>query len=369
MDFLINFFTYVICFIGALSVIVFIHEFGHYYVARLCGVGIQTFSIGFGKEIFGWFDKRGTRWKLCWLPLGGYVKFEGDANAASFPKAENASTSPTSFHGKPLWQRALVVAAGPGANFILATLLFGLVFFVQGERVDDPVVGKIIAGGAADRAGIKPNDIIKQINGKTIVSFRDLQKTVFDRAGDTLVIELERDGKLLEVTAVPVVEEIDDGLGGKARVGRLGIHANEDPARSRNRDHTVISALAKGADHTWFVARTTLRYIGKIFTGRESADQIRGPAGIAQIAGVTAFSGFWPFLELIAALSVSIGLINLFPVPMLDGGHLVYYGIEALRGKPLGQAAQEWGFRIGLSMVMMLLVVATWNDLVRMLGG
>ncbi len=362
--------AYFIPFIVALTIIVFIHEFGHYYIARLCGVKIETFSIGFGKEIVGWHDAKGTRWKLCWLPLGGYVKFHGDANGASLPSASpDTARDPGNFHGKKIWQRAAVVAAGPFANFIAAIFIFAGIYMFVGERVADPVVGTVLPGSVAAEAGMKPGDIIKKIDGKAITTFNELQTTVFDRAGDTIALTLDRQGSTVELEVVPRVEEIPDGFGGKSRVGRLGIQASADPSAVRTITYGFPDAVVKGAKQTWFVIRTTLRYMGKMIMGRESPDQLRGPVGIMQIAGGAAASGLLPFLSFIGLISVSIGLINLFPVPMLDGGHLVYYSIEALRGKPLGQKAQEWGFRIGVSMVMLLLIVATWNDLVRNLGG
>ena len=360
---------YLVPFIAALTSIVFVHEFGHYYVARLCGVRVEAFSIGFGKEIYGWFNKHGTRWKICWLPLGGYVKFEGDANATSLPIADDAPRSSTNFHGKKIWQRAAVVAAGPAANFITAVVIFAGIFMFLGEQVSDPIVEKVLPGSAAEQAGIKSRDTIMEINGNEIATFNELQNLIFDRAGETLTLKIDRQGEIIVLQATPQVEIISSAFGGKERIARLGIQGTSDPKHVRMLTHSLPSALVKGVEQTYFIVKTTLRYMGKIITGRESADQLRGPAGIAQIAQGAASSGLLPFLSFVGLISVSIGLINLFPVPMLDGGHLVYYGIEALRGKPLGKAAQEWGFKIGLSMVMLLMVVATWNDVVRIFGG
>jgi regulator of sigma E protease len=356
---------YFFCFVVALSVIVFVHEFGHYYVARLFGVKIDAFSIGFGKEIRGWNDKNGTRWKLCWLPFGGYVKFAGDANAASFPDKTNSNLSPDHFHAKSVWKRALVVAAGPAANFVLAIVIYTAVFLHQGIRIDAPIVGEVERGSAAEKAGIKPLDVIKKINGREIVTFMDVRKMIFDRGEEEVFLVIERDGATIEMTAVPKIIVREDEMGGKTRIGILGIKSTEAVDNRTNKPHTIFSAVSAATEQTAFVVRTTLRYLGKILTGREKPDQLRSAIGIGEMAGVTALNGFWPSLELIAALSISIGLINLFPVPMLDGGHLVFYAFEALRGRPLGQVAQEWGFRIGISVVLMFMGVAFWNDIAR----
>ncbi len=364
-----NFMIAVLAFIVALTIIVFIHEFGHYYIARLCGVKVEVFSIGFGKELFGWNDRNATRWKVCALPLGGYVKFEGDANAASMPGSENLNGSPTSFHNKKVWQRAAVVAAGPIANFLLAIVVFAGTFVVFGQQVADPVVGIVLQGSAAEAAGIKPKDVVKSVNGLRIDTFNDLQKYVFDRGGEPLSVEIDRGGSVIVINVVPRVEIDKDAFGNEVRIGRLGVGIGDNPDAIRTIKYSVPEAVWRGIEHTGFIIKTTLRYLGKIVTGRESADQLRGPPGIADLAGKAATSGLTTFINFIGLISVSIGLINLFPVPMLDGGHLVYYGIEALRGKPLSRSTQEWGFRIGLTMVMLLMFVATWNDIARNFGG
>jgi len=366
---------YFLPFLVALLIIVFIHELGHFLVARWCGVDVEAFSIGFGKEITGWYDKRGTRWKLCWIPLGGYVKFRGDANAASFPDAETverAQQDPGNFHGKPVWQRAAVVAAGPIANFILAIVIFSAAFMAVGAPVMEPRVDEVLPGSAAEQAGVRKGDLILSIEGNEIGNFTELQQYVMTRAGEPLAVVISRNGERLDLTITPQLREEPDGFGGKLRIGLLGVRHNPDGGVRYERMGPV-EALEAGAGRTWFIVDTTFRYIGKLFTGRESADQLGGPIAMAKAAGDAASIGFFQFVSVIAFLSVSIGLINLFPIPMLDGGHLVYYAIEAVRGKPLGEHAQEWGFRIGFSLVIMLMVVGTWNDLVRvatvMFGG
>jgi regulator of sigma E protease len=358
---------YAVPFIVALMVIVFIHELGHFLVARWCGVAVEAFSIGFGKEITGWHDRHGTRWKLSWIPLGGYVKFAGDANAASFPDAETMkeqARNPDNFHGKPVWQRALIVVAGPMANFILAIFIFAAAFVTVGVPISEPRVDNVMPGSAAERVGLKPGDIIVSIEGKEMKSFDDVVMAVIMRGGDELKMVVDRQGQLIDMVVVPDIVEDKDAAGNVQRIGRLGIQYNAGQT-ARYERLGPVEAVAKGWDRTYFIVDVTLRYIGKLFTGRESASQIGGVISIADTASTAASMGFFQFVSAIAFLSVSIGLINLFPIPMLDGGHLVYYGIEAVRGKPLGPNAQEWGFRIGFSVVVMLMVVGTWNDLVR----
>ena len=361
---------YAVPFLVALMVIVFIHELGHFLVARWCGVTVEAFSIGFGKEIVGWHDRHGTRWKLCWIPLGGYVKFLGDANAASMPEAAPSADSvrqPGNFHGKPIWQRAAVVVAGPLANFILAIAIFAGAFGLVGVPVTEPRIDEIMPGSAADRAGFLKGDLIIEIDGRAIDNFSDLQEAIVTRAGEEVSFLVDRAGGHLTLVATPDLREVPDGFGGKFRMGLLGVKHNPQGDVIYQR-LGPLSAVKKGAERTWFIVSTTFKYLGKLFTGRESADQLGGPIAMAKAAGDAASVGVFQFISVVAFLSVSIGLINLFPIPMLDGGHLIYYGIEALRGKPLGPNAQEWGFRIGFSLVIMLMIVGTWNDVVRIIA-
>ena len=367
--------VYALPFLAALMIIVFIHELGHFLVARWCGVKVEVFSIGFGPEIAGWRDAKGTRWKLCWIPLGGYVKFEGDANPASMPANSPealANRSPGNFHMKPVWQRALVVAAGPAANFILAIFIFAAAFAIVGVPVTEPRVDEILPGSAAEKAGIQIGDIVRFVDGEQIESFAELQQAIIMRPNEAMTVVIERAGSQIVLKAVPDMKEEPDGFGGKFRIGMLGVKHNPDGDVLFERQ-SLPESLEKGVERTWFIVSTTFKYLGKLVTGRESADQLGGPIAMAKVAGDAASVGVFQFISVIAFLSVSIGLINLFPIPMLDGGHLVYYGIEALRGKPLGVQAQEWGFRIGFSLVIMLMVVGTWNDVVRLvsmaLGG
>ena len=358
-------------FLFVLTVVVFFHELGHFTVARWCGVKVDVFSIGFGREIFGWNDKHGTRWKLSWIPLGGYVKFAGDENAASVPDRERLSHIPLEeraglFHFKPLSQRAAVVAAGPAANFILAILIFAGIFTFVGRTVATPVADEVTPNSAAALAGFVAGDRIVAIDGSPIASFEEMQRVVSTNGGEELVFEVMRGEERVTLNATPRVQEITDRFGNVHRIPMLGIVRKVDSANIEVVRSDPFTAVWLGAKETWFVTERTLSYIGGIFAGTEDADQLGGPLRIAQVSGQVATIGFAALISMTAMLSVSIGLLNLFPVPMLDGGHLLYYAVEAVRGRPLGEQAQEYGFRIGLALVMMLMIFATWNDLVHL---
>lgn len=362
---ILSFMSYALPFLAVLTVIIFIHELGHFLVARWCGVNVDTFSVGFGRELVGWTDRRGTRWKIGWLPLGGYVKFQGDANAASLQDAGQAPGRPGDFHGASVGRRAAIVAAGPAANFLLAIAIFTASFTLIGVPVSMPVIDEVRSGSAAEAAGLRPGDVIRRIDGRDIVSFTDIQRLVADRAGQELTIVIERNGQRLEVKATPQITEVPDGTGGTIRMGLLGISRNiAEDLRYEKKDPGEAAVLA--VQETWFVIERSLAYVKGVLLGRESADQLAGPLRIAQVSGQAAAISLAALFHLGAVLSVSIGLINLFPIPMLDGGHLLYYAIEVVRGRPLGQNAQELGFKVGLALVLMLMLVATWNDLLRL---
>jgi regulator of sigma E protease len=370
-----SFFGTVLPFLIMLGIIVFVHEFGHFIVARWCGVKVETFSIGFGKEIFGRTDRHGTRWKLSALPLGGYVKFEGDLNAASIPDFSKPVT-PTSFNSKSLWQKAAVVAAGPIANFLLAILLFaGILMFVGEDQIPPRIDGfsphrtdGFLPNSPAEEAGLLPGDVIKKISGSDILTFQDLQKAVFYQGGTPLALVVERNGKMIDVTVTPRIKTVSDGYGGTMRIGLLGIRHDNTKDERLVVKYGPVQALTKGASNTWLITSTTLRFVGKLFTGEESTKQLGGPGLIAAGAGNAAQSGLTTFLTYLAFVSVSIGLVNLFPVPILDGGHLVFYALEAIRGKPLGPHATEWAARIGFSFVILLMFMGTFNDILRWLA-
>ena len=357
-------------FLFVLIVVVFIHEMGHFLVGRWCGVGVESFSIGFGPELVGWTDRQGTRWKISAIPLGGYVKFVGDQNAASAPDAEDlaamsAAERAVSFHHKPVWKRAAVVAAGPIANFLLAIAVFAGLTYFAGRYVVEPRVEAVNPASPAERAGFKPGDVVRTINGRDISTFDDLRRIVSARAQDTLTFVVDRGGGTVTLTATPDLFEDSTPLG-KHRIGRLGLRG-PDAKEARLERYGVIDSLRYGVIEAYHVVDRTVDYIGKLVVGRESADQLSGPIRIAQVSGqVATFGGIAALISLIGVLSVSIGLINLVPVPMLDGGHLLFYAVEAVRGRPLSDRAQEIGFRVGLALVLMLMLFATWNDIIHL---
>jgi regulator of sigma E protease len=362
-----NLVGYLVPFLFVLTIVVFFHELGHFLVARWCGIRILTFSIGFGPEIVGFYDRYGTRWKIAAVPLGGYVKFFGDDNAASVPDhaaaaAMNEAERAVSFVHKPVGPRAAVVAAGPIANFILAIAIFAGVFMTVGKQTTSARVDTVQPASAAQAAGFKPGDLVVAIDGEKIDSFSDMQRIVSINAGASLNIEVERGGVHVTLKATPQLKELKDNFGNTHRLGVLGISRSMAPGDIKTQKVGPMQAVVMGAQETWFVVDRTLSYIGGIFTGREAADQLGGPIRIAQVSGQVCHT-FPACMNLTAVLSVSIGLLNLFPIPLLDGGHLLFYGIEAIRGRPLSERAQEFGFRVGLALVLMLMIFATFNDI------
>lgn len=358
-------------FLFVVTVVVFFHELGHFSVARLFNVTVETFSIGFGRPIARWKDKKGTEWKVGWLPLGGYVKFLGDENAASVPdRAKMEQLTPeqqmNAFPSKPLYQRALVVAAGPVANFILAIVIFSAVMMLLGQATLLTTVGKVTPGAPAAVAGIRSGDIIRAINGKPVQTFDELVNAVRAQKTGEIAIAFTRHGKPMTVHAKPRVIHADNLYGDSVKFVGIGIEPVLADSNARFTPVGPITAVKAAVGQIWFVADTSLTYMWRIVTGHSSSGQLTGPLGMANISKQAASAGFMNLLQLAALLSVSIGLINLFPVPILDGGHLLYYGCEAVLGRPLGERAQDVGFRLGLAAVLGLFVLATWNDLVRL---
>ena len=362
---------YIVPFLFVLGIIIFVHEMGHFLVARWCGVAVDAFSLGFGPEVLGWNDRHGTRWKLSIVPLGGYVKFAGDENAASVPdRAAIARLSEaerkTSFFLKPLWQRAAIVAAGPIANFILAIAIFSIYFGVAGRPMADAVVSSVEPDSPAAIAGIEPGDIIAKIDGRVVRSFSAVQRIVASAAGDPLTITLERNGEEITVDATPERRELTDPFGTPYTQGVLGVRRDVGAEGIPRERLGPIGAFAAGVDETWYITRRTVEVVGGIVVGTQSASQLGGPIRVAQVSGQVAAISIAALFSLAAMLSVSIGLINLLPIPMLDGGHLLFYAIEGVRGRPLSERAQDVGFRIGLGLVLLLMCFATFNDIVQL---
>ncbi len=363
----------IVPFLFVLTIVVFFHELGHFAVARWCGVKVDAFSVGFGRELFGRTDAKGTRWKLCAIPLGGYVKFAGDENAASVPSREliaqmSEEERRTAFIAKPVWQRAAVVAAGPIANFLLGIFIFSALFMSAGKQGIVPVVEEVFAGRAAERGGLLPGDIVKEIDGRTIDTFSELRQVVLMSANKPLVFEVERGGDLVDLTVTPDAREKEVFLGERQMAGDIGLRGSSDPQYTVRIKYGPLGALGEGTLETYRIIEGTIDYVWGMITQRQSADQLGGPIRVAQISGKVAEHGILPLISLAAVLSVSIGLINLAPVPILDGGHLVFFAAEALRGKPLSDRVQDVGFRIGLGLVLMLMVFVTWKDILRLVS-
>ncbi len=349
-----------------LAVVVFFHELGHFLVGRWCGVQVDVFSLGFGRELFGFTDRHGTRWRLSAVPLGGFVKFHGDANAASMPAPSDvagmgAAERATTFAAQAVWKRAAIVAAGPFANFVLALAIFTATFSVNGRNVLLPRIGEVAAGTPAARAGFMGGDYVISIDGQAIGSFEDMKRIVSGASDVPLMFKLDRAGTVVTLQAAPERTEVQ-GPFGVSRDVQLGVRSSIDPADVRSERLNIVQAFGAAADETWSVVDRTGSYIGGLFSGRETTAQMSGPIGIARVSGEVAKLGFGALMTLAAFLSISIGLINLAPIPLLDGGHLMYFAFEAVRGRPLNEKVQEFGFRLGLAMVSILMVFATYND-------
>jgi regulator of sigma E protease len=362
--------SWVVPFLFVLGVVVFVHEMGHFLVARYFGVTVETFSIGFGPEIGGFYDRYDTRWRLAWVPLGGYVKFKGDENAASVPsKASLAGLSEAerhgNFHAKPVAQRAAVVAAGPIANLILAVVILTAWFIFMGKPILEPRVATVEPGSAAAEAGFQPEDLIRSIGGSRIDSFDDIQRIVMLNAETPLSIVVERGGQMLPLEATPRLKETKDRFGNEVKIGLLGIGRKNENVTFKQ--FGPVEAFSQSLSETYFWMKQPLIFIKKLAIGQASGDQVRGVVGIAQLSREVASIGFVELFRWIAIISINIGLLNLFPIPMLDGGHLLFYGIEAIRGRPLSERTMEIGFRIGFALVIMLMLFATRNDVIHLI--
>lgn len=401
LDFLLYLLSYVGPFLVVLGLVVTIHEFGHFATARALGIAVERFSIGFGRPLVSWRDKAGIEWRIGWLPLGGYVKFAGDENAASVPdqedldkmrgeieRREGRDAVARYFHFRPIWQRAAVVAGGPLANFGLAIALFALLLMTVGEVIIPARVDAVTPGSAAERAGFARGDLVVRADGREIDSFLDLQQMVAMRAGVSMRFVVERGGREVELVATPVRELVNSRVGGEQRIGRIGLQFLEGPGDRVVKRYGPLEALVGGVKRTWDVLSSTIYYLGRVITGQEGPEQLGGPLRIAQASGQVAqagaeggatpmamlMGGAVAVLGLTAVLSVGIGFMNLLPVPVLDGGHLLFYAYEALARRPLAAKVQAAGYRVGLALLLGLMLFATWNDLQQLrvfkfLGG
>ena len=357
-------------FICVLTIVVFFHEMGHFLVGRWCGVKVDAFSLGFGPELAHYTDRKGTRWRLALLPLGGYVKFHGDANGASVPDDQALDAMPArersvTLFGQSVGKRAAIVAAGPIANFIVAIIVIAGLLHFSGQVVIDPQVGSVMPGSAAEAAGFKAGDRLLAVDGTSIASFEDMQRIVQADEGSPLTFLLRRGDTEMPLTATPRRQVLQTRLGPMS-TSVLGLTADVSPAYVHTRRYGVVDSLGKGVAQTWAVIEGTGHYLKGLLTGRESTDQLSGPIRIAQVSGQVAHLGIAPLINLAAILSISIGLLNLLPIPLLDGGFLLFFAFEAVRGKALPEKTQQVGFRIGLTFVAMLTIFAAYNDISRL---
>lgn len=358
LSFIPDFVRSAAAFVLVLGVLVFVHEMGHYLAARWRGVRVEAFSIGFGQALTSWTDKHGTVWKLAWLPLGGYVKLHGQERPQDVaPEVRAAWIAGETFHDKPVLSRAIVVAAGPIANFLLAMVLFAALFIAVGTPVTMPVVGAVLPDSAASRAGLIINDRVVMIAGEPIATFEDLQRIVMAHPAQKLAMTIQRDGAEQQIE---VTTESRDA--GGHQIGLLGIRGGAVEYRQTS----VPAALVGGVTQTWTITRETFAGLGQMISGGRGTEELGGPLRIAQLSGQVAQLGIASLISFIAVLSVNLGLINLFPIPILDGGHLLFYLAEAVRGRPLPQRAQEYGFKAGMAFLACLFVFATWNDLTHL---
>jgi regulator of sigma E protease len=367
LDFVFWLLSYVVPFLAVLTVIVFVHEMGHYLVARWNGVAIQTFSVGFGRELIGWNDRHGTRWRISAIPLGGYVRFVGDMNAASLPDPDadskvDPALAPHLFVNKSVWQRIAVVAAGPLANLLLTFFVLYALLLGYGRYTVPPVIGEVLSGSVAESAGFQSGDEVISVDGYVVRSFEDFQRYVATSPERTVIIDLERGGAPLTLSLVPEAVKIEDRFGNNQRIGRIGVSRNIEDADITLYRPDPVEAIGMTFEEIRFIIQRTAAFIGDFFVGRGDVEQLGGPVKVAKVSGEVATLGIVALINLMALLSLNIGIFNLLPIPMLDGGHLLYYAAEAVRGRPLSMRVQEIGFRFGFALVMMLMIFTLFND-------
>ncbi len=361
--------SFILPFIVLIVVVVFIHEYGHYYFAKKYGVGVTDFSIGFGKELFGWNDKSGTRWKICWIPLGGYVKFFGDRNVFSQADQEellkkyNKEDQEKLFVTKPLYQRSLIVAGGPIANFVLAIFIFLFIFMFAGKDFTPAIIDEVQKDSPAEIAGMKKNDIILEIDNNKVESILDVSKLILMSTSEIVDFKVSRYDQELLLKVKPKIVSGVDNLGNKINKRIIGIKLSPYNNEINHKKLGPAKALIESVKEVYFVTTSSLKYMGSMITGSGDSSQLGGPIRIAKISGQVAEFGILPFISMMAYISISLGLINLFPIPLLDGGHLMFYAFEKVLGKPLSQKTQEGFFRIGMFLLLTLMFFATFNDL------
>ena len=362
-----------VSFIVALSVVVFVHEWGHFYVARRCGVRCESFSIGFGPELFGYTDKLGTRWKFSLIPLGGYVKMYGESESMQAieggvtdenHKPMTAEEKAVSLRYKTVGQRAAIVFAGPAVNFLFAIAVFFVIFMVFGRPTVEPVIGKVMDDSAAAAAGLKAGDRIEAIDGDPVKQFEDIRRLVQLGYGDPMRLTITRDGEKMELSITPKIVEAKDAFGNTQKTPMLGFSASGETVMVERLG--PVKAMGVAVTQTYEVVEATGIAVAQMIEGRRGTEDLGGPIRIAKYSGQAAKSGLAGFVLFVAILSINLGLINLLPVPLLDGGHLLFYAIEAIRGRPISDRAQEWGMRVGLALVGALMVFVTWNDIVQL---
>lgn len=358
----------IVPFLFVLMIVVFVHEMGHYLVGRWCGIGVKAFAVGFGPELIGFNDRRGTRWKLCAIPLGGYVKFVGDMNVTSSPEGGeadrlSAAERKVAFHTQPVWKRAATVFAGPLFNFLLTIAVFTVLFTAYGRYVMEPTVAEVRAESPAARAGIQPGDRFVSVDGRQVETFSDVQRLVSGRGGDPIAFVMMRDGKEVSVTAVPELMEQQDALGNKVKVAVIGVVNNEELGQPRLITYGPGGAFVQAVTETGQIIARTGQFLKRFVFGREDKCQLGGPVKIADMAGKAAKLGFGWLVQLVALLSVGIGFLNLLPIPPLDGGHLAFYAVEAVIRRPVSERAMEAVYRVGMILVLAFMGFVFWNDL------
>ena len=358
----------IIPFLFVLTVVVFVHEMGHYLIGRWCGIGVRAFSIGFGPELFGFNDRHGTRWKLSAIPLGGYVKFVGDMAVTSEPDPEemerlSEDEKRVAFNTQPIWKRAATVVAVPMFNFLLTVVVFAVMFAAYGRFVSEPTVAEVRPDSPAAIAGFMPGDRFVSVDGVAVETFADVQRLVSGRAGDEIVFVMLRDGEEIELRATPALTEQTDALGNVVKIGVIGVVNNEEMGQPRLITYSPLQALGEAVDETGHIIARTGQFLQRFVAGREDRCQLGGPVKIADMAGKAAQLGFVWLVQLVALLSVGIGILNLLPIPPLDGGHLVFYGIEAVMRRPVSERVMEGVYRVGLLVVLMFMAFVFWNDL------